>query len=158
MNRYPEETLDPDKDNGTMPNSVEELRQAVVGRRIVKAERREVCIPRYEGAAYGIRDTPLILTLDDGRSVVVADDFDCCAYTELEAFLTHPERVEHIITGVGTTDGYSRWHIYADMGDVLELMVGWSCGNPFYYAYGFNILVTDNPDTLLSPPTERSIS
>jgi hypothetical protein len=25
------------------------------------------------------------------------------------------------------------------MGDVLELQVGWSPGNPFYYAYGFHI-------------------
>lgn len=149
MNRYPEETLDPADDDGTMPDNVEELRQAVVGHRIVKAERREVRVPEFKGDTYGSRATPLILTLDDGRSVVVANYSDCCAYTELEAFLAHPERVEHIITGVGTTDGYTRWHIYADMGDVLELTVGWSCGNPFYYAYGFNILVADNPDALI---------
>ena len=41
--------------------------------------------------------------------------------------------------GVGTTGEYTRWHIYADLGDVLELTVGWSCGNPFYYGYGFYI-------------------
>jgi hypothetical protein len=66
---------------------------------------------------------------------------DCCAYTELESFLLHPELVDHIITGVGTTDGYNTWHIYADIGDVLELSVGWSSGNPFYYGYGFDIQV-----------------
>jgi hypothetical protein len=55
----------------------------------------------------------------------------------------HPERVDHIITGVGTTGGYTTWHIYADMGDVLELSVGWSSGNPFYYGYGFDISVVE---------------
>jgi hypothetical protein len=24
-----------------------------------------------------------------------------------------------------------------------RLSVGWSCGNPFYYAYGFGIVVTE---------------
>ena len=48
-----------------------------------------------------------------------------------------------MITGVGTTDGYTTWHIYADMGDVLELSVGWSCGNPFYYAFRFHITVRE---------------
>ena len=53
------------------------------------------------------------------------------------------DRIEHVITGVGTTDGYSVWHIYADLGDVVELKVGWSSGNPFYYGYGFDIAVVD---------------
>lgn len=145
MNRYPIETLSEDDDDGTMPASVEALREAVVGHRIASAERKTV---RATDPKYGWKKThhdALVLTLDDGRSVIVANEADCCAYTELEAFLTHPERVDHIITGVGTTDGYTRWHVYADMGDVLELTVGWSCGNPFYYAYGFNILVSDEP-------------
>ena len=144
MNRYPTETLDPDDDDGTMPDNVEALREAVVGHRIVKAERSKVRVTHPE---YGWPETgdALVLTLDDGRSVVLMNEADCCAYTELEAFLAHPERVNHVITGVGTTDGYTRWHIYADMGDVLELTVGWSCGNPFYYGYGFNIVVSDGP-------------
>lgn len=29
----------------------------------------------------------------------------------------------------------------AVVGDVMELEVGWSCGNPFYYGYGFSINV-----------------
>ncbi len=66
---------------------------------------------------------------------------DCCAYTELDSFLLNPELVDHMILGVGTTDYYTTWHIYADMGDVLKLNVKWSCGNPFYYGYGFNIQV-----------------
>lgn len=37
--------------------------------------------------------------------------------------------------------GFTKWHIYADMGDVMELDVEWSCGNPFYYGYGFDIVV-----------------
>ena len=143
MNRYPTETLDDDEDDGTMPENVATLREAVVGHRIARAERKRV---RMQGRwSWPEEGDALVLTLDDGRSVTMMNESDCCAYTELEAFLTHPERVNHVITGVGTTDGYTRWHVYADMGDVLELTVGWSPGNPFYYAYGFNILVSDEP-------------
>lgn len=137
---YPIETLSDSDDDGTMPSSVEELRAAVIGRRIVSAEKSTVPAERY-GRAYDL--SGLVLTLDDGRRVCLSDTDDCCAYTELTEFLLHPERTDHVITGVGTTDGYMRWHIYADIGDVLELGVGWSCGNPFFYGYGFNILVKD---------------
>lgn len=125
---YTVEHLSEDDDNGTMPENVAELSQHVVGHRIVSAATK--------GGAF-------IITLDNGTSVELVDTDDCCAYTELQSFLLHPERVDHIITGVGTTDGYTTWHIYADMGDVLELSVGWSSGNPFYYGYGFSIGVID---------------
>lgn len=140
---YPEEILDPDDDDGTMRENVDELRQAVVGHRIVKTEQREVDIPAYKGAKWTYRKTVLVVTLDDGREVRLANSDDCCAFTELEAFLLHPERVDHAIMGVGTTEEYTRWHIYADWGDVLELTVGWSAGNPFYYGYGFYIDVVE---------------
>lgn len=126
--RYVTEHLDPEVDDGTMPGNVATLRENVVGRRIVGVDR--------SGGS-------LTLTLDNDKRVELVDESDCCAYTELNAFLLHPERVDHIITGVGTTGGYTTWHIYADMGDVLELTVDWSCGNPFYYAYGFDIRVTE---------------
>jgi hypothetical protein len=29
----------------------------------------------------------------------------------------------------------------------LELSVGWSAGNPFYYGYGFSIGVTSAPES-----------
>lgn len=135
--RYPEEHLGPDDDDGTMPANVAELSEAVVGRRIVKAERGEVPSDYYWNT------TGLILTLDDGRRVKLGNTDDCCAYTELESFLLAPDAVEHVITGVGTTDGYTTWHIYADMGDVLQLQVAWSPGNPFYYGYGFTIKVEE---------------
>jgi hypothetical protein len=125
--RYEEEILSGDADDGTMPDSVARLRDGVVGHRIVKAER----------TASG----SLGLTLDDGRVVTLADTDDCCAYTELDSFLLHPELIDHMITGVGTTNGYTTWHVYADMGDVLEMTVNWSAGNPFYYCYGFRIAV-----------------
>lgn len=124
-------------DCGTMPENVAELAEGVVGHRIVSAERKELPKERYYGPIEG-----LVLTLDDGTQVSLADTDDCCAYTAMESFLLHPERVDHIITGVGTTEGYTRWHVYADMGDVLEIQVGWSPGNPFYYGYGFSIAVT----------------
>lgn len=118
MVNYPVEELDPNEDDGTMPANVEELASYVVGHRIVSVVGN-------------------VITLDNGKTVTLIPGGDCCAYTELEGFLLHPEMVDHIITGVGTTKGYSRWHIYADMGDILELSVGWSAGNPFYYGYGF---------------------
>jgi hypothetical protein len=135
MTSYPVEVLDEDEDDGTMPNNVSELADAVVGRRIVKVE-KDVEFPTRWGTERGTR-----ITLDDGRQVRLADTSDCCAYTELESFLLHPERVDHVISGVGTTNGYTTWHIFADAGDVLELTVGWSSGNPFYYGYGFDISV-----------------
>jgi hypothetical protein len=138
--RYPIEDLDGDyEDDGTMPQNVAELKEAVVGRRIVKAENEEV-----PGRRYG-KTTGLVLTLDDGKRVMLRDTDDCCAHTYVESFLLHPERIDHAILGVGTTDGYTKWHIYADLGDVLELEVKWSCGNAFYYGYGFDITVEDLP-------------
>lgn len=126
-------------DDGTMQANVDRLSENVVGRRIVSADRGEIPHPwRSGGTVIG-----LIITLDNGKRVLLRNTDDCCAYTELENFLLHPEKVDHIITGVGTTDGFTRWHIYADLGDVLELEVGWSEGNPFYYGYGFDIVVQE---------------
>lgn len=134
-NRYPEEVLDVWDDDGHMPRNKQELAEAVVGHRIVAAEKKPV------KDRYGYSDDCLILTLDTGNQVKLSPQSDCCAYTEVEKFLLHPESVDHIITGVGTTEGYTEWHIYADFGDILEMTVDWSCGNPFYYAYGFVIEV-----------------
>ena len=135
---YAPEALDEDYDDGTMLANVDGLREAVVGHRIVSVEKGVEIT-----GSYGWTETATVITLDNGRRVRLADTNDCCAFTELEAFLLHPEMVDHIIMGVGTTDGYSTWHIFADHGDILELTVGWSCGNPFYYGYGFDITVDD---------------
>lgn len=140
--RYPIEDLNddyPDNDDGTIPGNVAELEEAVVGHRIVKAERD----PNVK-SPYSWRDSGgFVITLDNGKRVVLQDTDDCCAYTELESFCLNVENIDHVITGVGTTDGATRWHIYADLGDVMELQVGWSSGNPFYYGYGFDITVLD---------------
>ncbi|QPO16711.1 hypothetical protein SEA_KASHFLOW_105 [Mycobacterium phage KashFlow] len=124
------------EDDGTMPNNVAELAGHVVGRRIVSAQKEKVQTGRWYGES-----ECFVITLDDGSRVALVDSCDCCAYTTLENFLLHPELVDHVITGVGTTGGYERWHIYADLGDVLELDVSWSPGNPFYYGYGFDFVV-----------------
>jgi len=137
--RYPTEILGDNDDDGTMPDNVATLADHVVGHRIVSAE-RESSPGRYYGTT-----TALVLTLDNGKRVALRDSDDCCAYTAIESFLLQPDKVDHAIMGVGTTDGYTKWHIYADLGDVMELTVGWSCGNPFYYGYGFDILVQDAP-------------
>jgi hypothetical protein len=133
--RYADETLDEMDDDGTMPDNVDTLRDAVVGHRIVSVEKDGT--GRYGG-------TRTVITLDSGKRVTLEDTSDCCAYTELDSFLLHADRVDHVITGVGTTDGFTTWHVFADMGDVLELSVGWSSGNPFYYGYGFTISVSDD--------------
>lgn len=141
--KYPAEVLSDDYDDGTMPDNVDELRQAVVGRRIAAAYegRAKVVVSRWGGDC--LEDaTGLIIELDDGTKVILEDSSDCCAHTTLESFLLSPGSVDHIITGVGTTDEYETWHIFADMGDVLKLKVGWSCGNPFFYGYGFAIHVS----------------
>ncbi|KUN16466.1 hypothetical protein AQJ23_45145 [Streptomyces antibioticus] len=142
MSLYPAEKLGEYEDDGTMPENVGALADAVVGHRIVKVERGESTTDAWGDRA----PADLTITLDNGKRVSLVGGSDCCAYTELESFLLHADRIDHIITGVGTTDGYNTWHIYADMGDVLELSVGWSSGNPFYYAYGFHIAVEEIED------------
>lgn len=136
---YPPEVLDEyNEDNGTMPDNVETLKNAVIGHRIVSAKTERV----DRGSWYGNTEA-LVITLDNGKRVILADTDDCCAYTTLNSFLLQPDAVDHVILGVGTTGQYTKWHIYADFGDIMELEVGWSCGNPFYYGYGFDILVQD---------------
>ncbi len=139
--KYPMETLDNDEDDGTMVQSLEDLRTAVIGRKIVKVE----IIPaaeRVRYADYGDEEATVI-SLDNGTQVELVGTRDCCASTEVEAFLLHPEMIDHAILGVGTTDGFTTWHIFADYGDILDLTVSWSSGNPFYYSYGFKIQVKD---------------
>lgn len=133
MNVYPEETLDPDYDDGTMPGNVATLAEAVIGHKIVSVDQTD----EVEDGLW--RWEAVVITLDDGTKVKMYDTDDCCAFTELESFLLHADKIDHMILGVGTTDGYTTWHIYAE--DVLEMRVGWSCGNPFYYGYGFDIRV-----------------
>ncbi len=138
--RYPVEQLDDEDDDGTMPDNVQALVDAVVGHRIVSAVRGKVAAPpRYGGEPY--EREGFVITLDNGTRVLLEDTDDCCAHTTLDDFLLHADKVDHLITGVGTTEQYEKWHIYADLGDVLELTVSWSCGNPFYYGYGFDINV-----------------
>ena len=135
--RYPQEELDQNYDDGTMPENVAELASHVVGHRIVSARIGELNDRDY----YWSNGRGLILTLDNGKNVALLNTSDCCAYTELESFFLDPSAVDHVIMGVGTTDGYTTWHIYADWGDIMKLEVGWSSGNPFYYGYGFDIQV-----------------
>ena len=140
--RYPTEVLDPDwEDDGTMQSNVDELARHVVGHRIVKAERRGVATT----SRWGHQETgdAFVITLDNGKQVALRDSSDCCAYTDLESFFLDPAGVDHVIMGAGTTDGFTTWHIYADWGDVLKMQVGWSCGNQFYYGYGFAIEVVE---------------
>lgn len=139
--RYPKEILG--DDDGTMPENVEKLASEVVGHRIVAVEKG-----KWDGS-WGYQHGHLI-TLDNGKQVRLADTSDCCASTALEAFMLSPDSVDHVITGIGTTGGYTTWHIFADGKDILNLTVEWSAGNPFYYSYGFDISVADAP-----PPSSK---
>jgi hypothetical protein len=125
---YIDPTVGQDDDDGTMPTSVAALADAVVGHRIVRVD--------SDNSAHKTR-----LHLDDGRTVTLVGESDCCAYTDVEKIIPHLPGIDHLITAVATTDGYARWHILADAGSVLELEVNWSCGNPFYYAYGLTVTV-----------------
>lgn len=145
--RYPEEDLTNEdewgwaQDDGTMPDNVNKLREAVVGHRIVKVDKKYTRKVRVYG--WEEEQTGLALTLDNGQIVMLVDTDDCCAHTRLQNVIEHLPTIDHVILGVGTTGGYDKWHIYADLGDVLELEVQWSCGNPFYYGYGFDIHVVE---------------
>lgn len=121
-----DETSEPLREN------VELLYDTVVGHKIVKAEQTSRPTRWYSGFE---------ITLDNGTTVFMEGGSDCCAYTELDSFLLNPELVNHVITNVTTEEGFTKWHILADLGDVLTLTVGWSEGNPFYYSYGFDISV-----------------
>jgi hypothetical protein len=137
MTEYPVEVLSDDDDDGTMPGNVAALSEAVIGHRIVSAARKTI-LSSWHGNAEA-----LVITLDNGKKVSLEDTNDCCAFTELESFLLNADKIDHVITGVGTTDGYTKWHVFADLGDVLELNIGWSSGTPFYHGYGFDIAVTE---------------
>jgi hypothetical protein len=139
--RYPVEVLGADDDDGTMVESLKAFTEAVVGHKIVAT--RKGSIP---GAYWGVESGTALL-LDTGQIVWMGEQGDCCAYTDLEEIIDVLPSIEHVITGVGTSEGYTTWHIYANMGDVMQFKVGWSCGNPFYYAYGFNVRVYE-PDNL----------
>lgn len=136
---YPEEVLDPDEDDGTMVGSRQSLEAAVIGHKIIEVKKTTLA----SHLSWAQNDDGLLITLDNGVKVWAAEMGDCCAYTEIDpmSILNHIDQIDHVITGVGTTDGFKTWHIYADLGDVLEFKVEWSCGNPFYYGYGFNVTV-----------------
>lgn len=141
---YPDDPLNQgeyEEDDGTMPDNVQELEDALLGRKIVKVEQRK---PTIHFGWYEASWSELVLTLDNGKRYVLADTNDCCAYTELQSFLLHPENIDHAITSVETQDGYTKWFILADMEHVLDLEVEWSAGNPFYYGYGFDISVMED--------------
>lgn len=110
-----------------MPNNVNELERTLVGQRIVSA-------------VFVDNRNTLELTVSDGRRVRLEAQSDCCAYTEVEAFVFNPDKIDHIITEVKTEDGYETWHILADYEDILTLTVGWHAGTG-YYTYGLSIKV-----------------
>lgn len=147
---YEVEVLDDSDDDGTMYENLEEFSDKVVGHRIVSVgdvvESDNEILKKNVPYLYLYNRKGLKLTLDNGKSVFLLNTEDCCAYTEVENYILNLDKIDHVITGVGTTDGYHVWHIYADLGDIVTIDVDWSSGNPFYYGYGFKIVVIDEEE------------
>ena len=150
LQKYDIEVFDKDSyyDDGTMTRSAEELQEALVGKKIVAVEKRDftdaekAIITRENNGYYPYHlysGKKTFLTLSDQTIAILVDVSDCCAHTSLDVFKLLD--TEHAITGVGTTDGFNTWFIYAKDSIVATADVSWSCGNPFYYAYGFEIQV-----------------
>lgn len=139
-------TYEDNEDNGTMPEGVQNLRDAVVGHKIVKVEKNAKLLRPKNGYYRWDSTADLVLTLDNGKRVALIGVSDCCAYGSVEDFAQKLPSLDHIITDVGTTEVYTKWHILAGMEDVLELTVGWSPGNAFYYAYGIEVEVLELDD------------
>lgn len=127
-----------------MDANVDELKEHIVGHRIVSAERRErVRISDYNGRV--ITNTWFEITLDNGKRVTLRDTDDCCAFTSLSGFLLNVENIDHVITSVEADDGFEKWHVYANMLEVLQLDVDWDPSNG-YYGYGFSIEIDNQKD------------
>jgi len=132
---------DQHENDSTMLDNIAEVADEVVGHRIIEVN-RDVALPAGSSRWYYGGGRGLELVLDNGTRVYLSDTSDCCAYTELEAIIEHLPEMDHIITAVQQSDGFEKWHFIADLGEVLELQVGWSEGNPYYYGYGFDVAVT----------------
>lgn len=137
--RYPIETLDEDDDDGTMPANVAELAEAVIGGADTEDRMVHGLRVQQEGFEVGVGAAVARVGESDSLAVIEGDDERLSGAVPLAL---------HLLLGGGhdpSPDGYTTWHIYADFGDVMELTVGWSCGNPFYYGYGFDIMVEQLP-------------
>jgi len=132
--------VSPDADDGTIVENLNSFNDALVGRRVVAVERSKSSGRIYHSGSV------TAFTLDDGSRVELSDTDDCCAYTQMEGIIEKLPDITHAITGVVSSDGYQNWHIMADFGEIMELKVGWSSGNPFYYGYGFDINVRSISD------------
>ena len=130
-----EEYYDPELEFESMDSGRESLEKAVVGRKIIKVEKVEV--PSEYGRTYETK-----FTLDNGREAFLCDTYDCCAFTKVEKF-SWLEDVDHVITSVKASEDFEEWFIYADSIPVVELEVGWSTGNPYYYGFGFGVRVEE---------------
>jgi hypothetical protein len=129
---------DSDYEAEVMGGNAKELQEAIVGHRIVGVDKAKPPKDQW----WGRRELAVRLTLDDGREVFIEDTDDCCAFTEVEDF-KFLEGVDNAVTSVTTEDGFSKWFIYADSVPVVDLKVAWSPGNPYYYGFGFNIIIKD---------------
>ena len=125
---------DEEYEASVMEGGAEELRNALIGRRIVAVTKGA-----NPESGYG-KSGRVTFTLDDGSTAHLDDTDDCCAFTCVDD-LKFLEGVENAITSVETTDNYEKWFIYAGGIPVVEMDASWSPGNPYYYGFGFYVTV-----------------
>lgn len=137
----PKEVEFPETDSDHCPGALEdmasqaqELANAVVGHQIIRVELAPS--NKFRGGNGGV-----VLTLDTGKKVRLLTASDCCANSELRAFIYSAPEVPHVITSVATSDDFDKWHILAGMYQVLGLDLDWSEGNYPFYCFGFDIEV-----------------
>jgi hypothetical protein len=124
-----------------------QIRELLMGRRIVSAEAGRFDVPRRSwGRASGR------LTLDDGTQVLVIPNDGGCACSAGDYSLEHLAAVDNIITDVRVTDEPGQWedehkyriYVVADATEINILSVEGDDGNG-YYGTGYELFVVPEP-------------
>lgn len=135
-------------DNGQQASIKDNLEAALVGRKVVDVLPRKsqlFTLTAIEEAAEALNRTipkgQLILVLDNGTLVRIEEQSDCCAWTTIDKVKRNLHLVDNVITSVNMSEDLCEFYILTDFGQAMHLSTSFSCGNPFYYAYGLTIEV-----------------
>lgn len=112
----------------TLENAARDLGKVLAGDSIVEVK---------SDTAWGYQKVTLVMK--SGKRVVIDGYGDCCAGAGITD-VTKLGKSENVITRVETTEDGEKWHIYANLDQVLgiEAYAGEGSG---YYGYGFTIQV-----------------
>lgn len=135
-------------DDGQQASIKDNLEAALVGRKVVDMLPRKTelfALTDLEEAAEALNRTipkgQLILVLDNGTLVRIEEQSDCCAWTSIDEVKRNLHLVDNVITSVNMSEDLCEFYILTDFGQAMHLSTSFSCGNPFYYAYGLTIEV-----------------